>query len=224
MKTDLAIKEDVLDELQWQPNVDETEIGVTVDQGVVTLTGTVESYTKKLAAEEAAKKVKGVKAVVENIEVKHGTEYKKTDKEIAKAALDALKWNYSVPDDKISLKVENGWIYLSGEVEWEYQRDAAKRAVQNLLGVRAVSNNIRLKQTIKPSGIKEKITKAFERLADVDSKNIEVIVDAFKNSDPNYKIVGFINCEEVRETKVKYKAIIFSPFLYYNLANIIQLI
>ncbi|HSM62662.1 MAG TPA: BON domain-containing protein, partial [Gillisia sp.] len=125
MKTDAVIKENVLDELQWQPNVDETEIGVTVDRGVVTLTGTVDSYTKKIAAEEAAKKVKGVKAVVENIEVKYGIEYKKTDKEIAKAALEALKWNSSVPDDKITLKVENGWIHLNGEVEWEYQRDAA---------------------------------------------------------------------------------------------------
>lgn len=208
MKTDLAIKEDVLDELQWQPNVDETEIGVTVDQGVVTLTGTVESYTKKLAAEEAAKKVKGVKAVVENIEVKHGTEYKKTDKEIAKAALDALKWNYSVPDDKISLKVENGWIYLSGEVEWEYQRDAAKRAVQNLLGVRAVSNNIRLKQTIKPSGIKEKITKAFERLADVDSKNIEVIVD-----DHTVKLKGKVH--SLAEKDEARKSALYTPGVYH---------
>lgn len=208
MKTDLAIKEDVLDELQWQPNVDETEIGVTVDQGVVTLTGTVESYTKKLAAEEAAKKVKGVKAVVENIEVKHGTEYKKTDKEIAKAALDALKWNYSVPDDKISLKVENGWIYLSGEVEWEYQRDAAKRAVQNLLGVRAVSNNIRLKQTIKPSGIKEKITKAFERLADVDSKNIEVIVD-----DHTVKLRGKVH--SLAEKDEARKSALYTPGVYH---------
>lgn len=208
MKTDAVIKEDVLDELQWQPNVDETEIGVTVDRGVVTLTGTVDSYTKKIAAEEAAKKVKGVKAVVENIEVKYGIEYKKTDKEIAKAALEALKWNSSVPDDKITLKVENGWIHLNGEVEWEYQRDAAKRTVQNLLGVRAVTNNITLKQTVKPTGIKEKISKAFERLADVDANNIEVIVE-----DHTVKLKGKVH--SLAEKEEANKSALYTPGVYH---------
>lgn len=208
MKTDAVIKENVLDELQWQPNVDETEIGVTVDRGVVTLTGTVDSYTKKIAAEEAAKKVKGVKAVVENIEVKYGIEYKKTDKEIAKAALEALKWNSSVPDDKITLKVENGWIHLNGEVEWEYQRDAAKRTVQNLLGVRAVTNNITLKQTVKPTGIKEKISKAFERLADVDANNIEVIVE-----DHTVKLKGKVH--SLAEKEEANKSALYTPGVYH---------
>lgn len=208
MKTDAVIKENVLDELQWQPNVDETEVGVTVDRGVVTLTGTVDSYTKKIAAEEAAKKVKGVKAVVENIEVKYGIEYKKTDKEIAKAALDALKWNSSVPDDKITLKVENGWIHLNGEVEWEYQRDAAKRTVQNLLGVRAVTNNITLKQTVKPTGIKEKISKAFERLADVDANNIEVIVE-----DHTVKLKGKVH--SLAEKEEANKSALYTPGVYH---------
>lgn len=208
MKTDAVIKENVLDELQWQPNVDETEVGVTVDRGVVTLTGTVDSYTKKIAAEEAAKKVKGVKAVVENIEVKYGIEYKKTDKEIAKAALEALKWNSSVPDDKITLKVENGWIHLNGEVEWEYQRDAAKRTVQNLLGVRAVTNNITLKQTVKPTGIKEKISKAFERLADVDANNIEVIVE-----DHTVKLKGKVH--SLAEKEEANKSALYTPGVYH---------
>ena len=208
MKTDAVIKENVLDELQWQPNVDETEIGVTVDRGVVTLTGTVDRYTKKIAAEEAAKKVKGVKAVVENIEVKYGIEYKKTDKEIAKAALEALKWNSSVPDDKITLKVENGWIHLNGEVEWEYQRDAAKRTVQNLLGVRAVTNNITLKQTVKPTGIKEKISKAFERLADVDANNIEVIVE-----DHTVKLKGKVH--SLAEKEEANKSALYTPGVYH---------
>lgn len=207
MKTDVEIKEDVLDELEWQPNIDETEIGVTVDKGVVTLNGTVDSYTKKLSAEKAAKRVKGVKAVVENIEVKYGLEYKKTDKEIAKAALDALKWNYSVPDEKITLKVENGWIYLMGEVEWEYQKDAAQRTVQDLLGVKHVSNQITLKQSIKPSGIKDKITKAFERLADVDAKNIEVIVE-----DHTVKLKGKVH--SLAEKEVARKSALYSPGVY----------
>ena len=177
MKTDAKIKQDVLDEIRWQPNVDETQIGVEVENGVVTLTGTVNSYTKKIAAEKAAKKVKGVRAVAEDIEVKYGSEYKKTDKEIAKAVADALKWNASVPDDKIMVKVENGWVYLSGEVAWAYQKNAAKYAVENLLGVKYVSNNITIKQAVHATDIKEKIKKALERMADVEAKNIDVSVD-----------------------------------------------
>jgi len=177
MKSDLSIKNDVLDELAWQPNINETQIGVVVENGVVTLTGTVDSYTKKMAAEKAAKNVKGVRAVAEDIEVKYGTEYKKTDQQIAKAAADALKWNYSVPENKVTTKVENGWVYLSGEVQWAFEKDAAKRAVENLLGVKYVANNITLKQTIKSGDIKEKIKKSFERLADVDAKNIDVTVN-----------------------------------------------
>ena len=177
MKTDVEIRNDVLDELAWQPNVDETEIGVTVEKGVVTLTGTLDSYSKKMAAEKAVKNVKGVRAVAEDIEVKYGTAYKKSDKEIAQAAADALKWNYSVPEDKVTLKVDDGWVYLNGEVQWAYQKDAAKKAVEDLLGVRYVSNNITMKQTINPGDIKEKIKKSFERLADVDAKNINIFVD-----------------------------------------------
>ena len=177
MKTDLEIKKDVLAELKWQPNIKETEIGVVVDKGVVTLNGTVDSYSKKMAAESAVKGIKGVRAVAEDIEVKYGTAYKKSDQEIAKAAADALKWNYSVPEDKIAVKVDNGWVYLTGQAQWQFQKDAAKRAVQDLLGVTYVSNNIALKQSIRPTEIKEKIKKSFERLADVDAENISVVVD-----------------------------------------------
>jgi len=177
MKTDLKIKEDVLDELKWQPHIDETQIGVVVEKGVVTLTGTVDSYTKKMEAEKAAKRVKGVRAVAEDIEVKYGSEYKRSDKEIAKAVANALEWNVSVPEDKITVKVENGWVYLSGEVAWAYQKSAAKNAVENLLGVKYVSNNVTIKQVVHTTDIKEKIKKAFERMADVEAGNINVSVD-----------------------------------------------
>ncbi len=177
MKTDAQIKEDVLDELLWQPNIDETKIGVIVEDGVVTLTGILNSYTKKLEAEKAAKNVKGVKAVALDIEVKHGSDFKKTDKEIAKAVVDALTWNTSIPEDKIAIKVEDGWIYLSGELNWFYQKDAAKKAVENLLGVKGVVNSIEIKQAVQPSQIKEKITKAFERSAQVDANKVSVVVD-----------------------------------------------
>ena len=151
MKTDYEIKEDVLTELAWQPNIDETKIGVIVENGVVTLSGVVDSYSKKLAAETAVKAVKGVKAVALDIEVKYGTDYKKTDKEIAKAAVNALDWDTSIPEGKVSVKVENGWIYLSGELKWFYQKDAAKKAVENLLGVKGVVNSIKIKQAVKPT-------------------------------------------------------------------------
>ncbi|WNH10638.1 BON domain-containing protein [Thalassobellus suaedae] len=122
MRTDSKIKEDVLDELAWQPNIDETQIGVLVDNGVVTLTGTVDSYSKKVTAEKAVKSVFGVRAVAEDIEVKFGTSSQKTDTEIAKASADALKWNTSVPENKISIKVDDGWVYLTGTVMWDYQK------------------------------------------------------------------------------------------------------
>jgi osmotically-inducible protein OsmY len=177
MKTDYEIKEDVLSELAWQPNIDETKMGVIVENGVVTLTGVVDSYTKKLAAEKAVKSVKGVKAVALDIDVKYGMDYKKTDKEIAKAVVNALEWSNSVPEDKISIKVEDGWVYLSGELQWFYQKDAAKKAVGNLLGVKGVINSIQIKQEMEPTQIKERITKAFERSAHINAKNITVLTE-----------------------------------------------
>ena len=207
MKTDVEIRKDVLDELAWQPNINETEIGVIVDNGVVTLTGTVDSYSKKLAAEKAVKGVKGVRAVAEDIEVKYGTEYKKSDKEIAKASADALKWNYSVPEDKITVKVDNGWVYLNGEVQWSYQKEAAKHAVENLLGVRGVSNAITLKQSVEPTQIKERIKKAFQRSAEVEARNINVIVDGHKVKLKG-KVHSLIEKDEAR------KAAYFAPGVY----------
>jgi osmotically-inducible protein OsmY len=177
MRTDLSIKEDVLDELEWQPSIDETQIGVVVNDGIVTLTGTVDSYLKKREAEKAAKNVAGVKAVAEEIVVKYGTTSHKSDTEIAAAAVNALKWNISVPENKIDVKVEDGWIYLTGEVMWAFEKNAAKKAVQNLTSVKYVVNNITLKNTVDASDIKNKIKKAFERSADIDAKNITVKAD-----------------------------------------------
>tara|TARA_R110002033_G_scaffold166331_1_gene204859 strand:+ start:85553 stop:86224 length:672 start_codon:yes stop_codon:yes gene_type:complete len=174
MKTDSKIKLDVQDELAWEPSIDETKIGVAVDDGVVTLSGKLDSYTKKLAAEKAAKRVQGVKAVAEDIVVKYGSSLEKTDTEIAKAALNALKWHSSVPDNTIMVKVENGWIYLSGEVKWEYQKNSAKNAIKDLVGVKGVINNIAIKQDVKPIQVKQKIEEAFERSAEIDARSIIV--------------------------------------------------
>lgn len=178
MKTDNEIKSDVLDQLMWQPNIDDTKIGVIVEDGIVTLTGVVDSYTKKLAAEKAVKSVKGVKAISLDLEVKYGKEFIKTDSVIAKSVTNTLAWNSTVPEENMAVKVEDGWVYLSGEVQWFYQKEAAKKAVENLLGVKGVINSIQIKQTGRPTRIIEKIKKAFERSADVDDKNITIFVES----------------------------------------------
>ncbi len=180
MRTDAIIKEDVLNELDWEPSIDATKVGVTCVNGVVTLSGYVNTFTEKLAAERAAKRVFGVRAVVEEIEVKIGGVYKRTDQDIAQAALNNLRWRTNVPDKDISLKVENAWITLEGAVEWNFQKDAAKNAVKDLAGVRGVTNIIRVKTSIEPSNIKDKIKKAFERNATLDADHVNVRVDGHK--------------------------------------------
>lgn len=177
MKTDQEIKEAILAELMWQQNINDTNIGVIVEDGVATLSGVVDSFAKKLAAEKVAKSTKGVKATALDIEVKLGDNYKKTDKEIAKAAANALSWDNAVPEENLFVKVEDGQIYLSGEVDWFYQKEAAKNAVENLMGVKNVINTIDVKHSEDSNETIEKITKAFERLANIDSKNIAISVD-----------------------------------------------
>ncbi|WP_282049552.1 BON domain-containing protein [Maribacter aquivivus] len=177
MKTDAKIKLDVQDELSWEPSIDETKIGVAVDEGIVTLSGEVDSFSKKLAAEKAAKSVSGVKAVAEDIIVKYPSSIDKSDTDIAKAAVEALEWHSSVPNNAVIVKVENGWVYLTGEVKWSYQKYSASNAIKNLVGVKGVSNNIKLKQTVKPVLVKDTIEEAFERSARIDAKSIVVTAD-----------------------------------------------
>ena len=209
MKSDAQIKQDILDELVFQPNIDETDIGVIVKNGIVTLTGKVFSYANKIAAEEAVKKVKGVKAVVETIEVGYDTKETKTDTEIANAAVDALTWNASVPSDKIQVKVEDGYLYLSGEVDWSYQKEVAKRVILDLVGVKGIFNDIKIKQQVeKPYKIKEKIDEAFERSAHIDANNIVIeLVD-----DHIVKLTGKVN--SLTEKEEAQKAAFYAPGVY----------
>lgn len=181
MKTDLEIQRDVMEELLWSPLLKASEIGVAVKNGVVTLSGTVDTYAKKIAAETATKKVGGVKAVAENIEVKISSLGKRNDTEIAEAIMNALKWHSAVLEDKIKVKVEDGWVTLEGEVEWEFQKNAAKNAIENLFGVRGITNIIRVAPPlIATTDISRKIKAAFHRSATVDADRIELEVDGGK--------------------------------------------
>jgi osmotically-inducible protein OsmY len=145
MKSNETLQKDVQDALKWEPLLRAAEIGVAAKDGVVTLSGTVETYSKKLEAEQATKRVNGVKAVVENIKLHFGSSTAKGDGEIAKDVLNALKWNWDISGDKVKVKVEDGWITLDGELAWNYQKESAKRSVSNLSGVKGVTNNITVK-------------------------------------------------------------------------------
>lgn len=180
MKTDQEIQNDVMDELKWEPFLTASEIGVAVKNGIVTLSGTVDRYAKKIAAETAAKKVNGVKAVAEDIEVKLGTSSKKNDTEIAEAAIIALKWHSAMQENKIKISVENGWVTLEGDVDWEFQRNSAKYMVENLIGVVGITNNIKIKTVVASTDVKRKIASAFHRSATVDSEKINITLEGTK--------------------------------------------
>jgi VCBS repeat-containing protein len=153
MKTDTQLRQDVLDELEWEPSLNANEIGVAVHEGIVVLSGFVPFYPEKMAAERAAGRVSGVKAIAEEIEVKLPGYGQRTDVEIAQAALNALEWHTMVKD-QIKVKVEHGIVTLTGEVGWNYERDSAKHAVENLTGVRKVHNQIKVRVRPSPVNVK----------------------------------------------------------------------
>ncbi len=177
MKSDAALQRDVMNELLWESSVNAENIGVSAMDGVVTLTGSVESFAQKWAAERATKRVAGVKAFVEKIEVKLPSYSQRTDADIARAAASALEWNVDVPQDRIQVMVQDGWLTLSGEAEFLYQKNAAFDAVRSLTGVRAVTNQIVVKPAAKPSEVKAKIQEAFQRNARIDAQKITVESD-----------------------------------------------
>lgn len=181
MKTDSELQQDVIAQLKWEPFLREAEIGVSSKDGVVTLTGTVDVYTKKLDAEDAVKKVAGVKAVVEKIEVKYPNSWaKKDDGDIATEIVNAFNWNWEVPANKVKARVEKGWVTLEGELEWKYQSDAAREAVRNLLGVTGVTNNIKIKSQTEDAIEKSEIDGALKRNWTLSDQDIVVTVSGHK--------------------------------------------
>jgi osmotically-inducible protein OsmY len=174
MSSDLELRQDVLDELEFEPSLNAAHIGVAANRGVVTLTGFVTSYGEKTAAERAVRRVKGVKAIAEEIEVRLPSDTKRADDEIAARAVDILKWQVGVPADRIAVKVEKGVVTLSGEVDWQFQKTEADHVVHKLSGVVGVANQIRVASPIHASEVKEKIEKALRRTAELEASRIIV--------------------------------------------------
>jgi len=180
LRTDTELQKDIADELKWDPSLRNDDIAVGVRDGVVTLAGFVDSYSDKWKAERVTSQIRGVKAVANDIEVKLPSSSSRPDPDIARAALEALRWNISVPSDRIKVKVEKGWLTLEGDVDWYYQKEAAERAVRYLTGVKGVSNLVTIRAAPVPSDVKQKIKQALERGAQFDAEHITVEIEGSK--------------------------------------------
>lgn len=174
---DKTLRQFIIDELDFEPSIDAANIGVAVEKGVVTLTGHVKSYAEKIAAERIVQRIKGVKAIAEEIEVRYPDQAKRSDDEIAQRALNILEWSVHVPAETLHVKVEKGWVTLSGEVPWQYQRLAAESAVRRLSGVAGVTNLIEIKPQVAPSDVRQKIMDSLKRNAELEADSIRVVVE-----------------------------------------------
>ena len=194
MPNDQHLQHAVLAELNWEPGVTAGHIGVSANDGVVTLTGHVESFAEKQAAETAALRVKGVKAVADEIEVRLRPETQRTDDELAAAAVERLAWDVSVPREAVKVTVENGWITLAGEVDWHYQRAAAEQDIHRLFGVVGVTNLITIRSTVHPSDISDDITHALHRSWFFDPTTISVAAE-----DGKVRLTGTVHSAHERQ-------------------------
>ena len=172
--TDKDLKQHVQSALDWEPSVDASDIGVSVDESVVTLRGNVGSYSEKLTAESVALRVYGVKAVANDLAVHLSSAFARTDTEIAQAAVAALKWNIVVPNDRVTVTVASGWLTLKGALDWQYQRNAAVRTVRDLTGVKGVTNSITVESHVKTTDVRDQIEAAFKRSAEIDARRVNV--------------------------------------------------
>lgn len=173
---DRNLHQAVLDELEWDPSFNAAHIGVAVEDSVVSLTGHVSSYAEKIAAERAVKRVAGVRGIAQAIEVRYPSDKKTADDQIAKRAIDILSWNTTIPENRIKVTVQRGWVTLSGEVNWGYQRLEAENAVRKLSGVTGLTNSITVRSVAKAPDVKERIERALKRNADMEANSIQVSV------------------------------------------------
>ena len=174
--SELQLRQGVVDELEFEPSVDAAHIGVAVEKGVVTLTGHVASYAEKQAAIAAVRRVKGVRAIAEEIEIRYPSDKKTSDDEIAKRAIDILSWDTMVPSDLIQVMVRDGWVTLTGSVDWNYQKKQAEEDVRKLSGVSGVINTVEIEPSVQPDDVKQKIEKALKRHAEIEANAIRVTV------------------------------------------------
>ena len=177
MRADSQLQQDVIDELHWEPRVPHANIGVSAKDGVITLSGFVGSYAEKIAAEKAARRVKGVRGLAEEIEVRLPSDAKTADPEIAKRIADMFDWSALIPKHKLAVKVEHGWVTLTGTVDGYYQRKSAGDLVSRISGVRGVSNQIGIEAAPSPADVRDRIMAAFRRNADLDASTITVAAD-----------------------------------------------
>lgn len=173
---DNTLRQNIIDELEFEPSIDAANIGVAVSAGVATLTGHVPTYMQKASVESIVRRVKGVKGIAEEIEVRPFSANLTADDEIAKRAVSTIKWNTVVPDDAVNVQVEKGWITLRGAVEWQYQKEAAADAVQALSGVLGVTNRIEVKPRVSVADVKKRIEDALKRNAEVEAQKIKINV------------------------------------------------
>ena len=175
--TDKDLKQHVQSALDWEPSLDASDIGVSVGEGVVTLRGNVGSYVEKVTAERVALRVYGVKAVANDLAVHLASIYERTDTESARAAVAALQWHTMLPHDRVTVTVTNGWLALKGTLDWQYQKDAAARAVRDLTGVKGVTNDITVTPRVKTMDVRDKIEAAFKRSAEIDARRVNVTAE-----------------------------------------------
>lgn len=180
MKSDSALRQDILDELDFEPAIDPNDIGVTVEDGIVALSGHVPSYGQKMAVERAVSRIKGVRGLAEEIEVRIPGSVGVSDDEIAKHAVDTLKWSTLVPPDRVQVKVQNGWVTLSGTLDWHYQKSGAAEVLRHLRGVTGISNRIDLRSRVSSVDVKTRIESALDRNARLEASGIRVGVSGSK--------------------------------------------
>jgi osmotically-inducible protein OsmY len=194
VKTDWQLKRDVMDELAWDPAISANAIGVAVKDGVVTVSGHLDTFAEKVAVQRAVRRVTGVRAIAIELDVKLAPQHKRSDTEIAAAAEHALRWNTMIPAAKVRVTVEQGWVQLNGEVEWDYQRQAAFKAVRSLTGVVGVSNEITLGQRTTPADLAQRIQDALERQALREANRVQVTV-----ADGTVTLQGNVHSSQERD-------------------------
>ena len=180
MKSDGELQQAVLDELEWDPSIKSSRIGVSVEDGIATLAGEVESYAEKLAVLHAASRVFGVRGVADEVKVRLPDYNERTDADIARSAANAIAWTATVPSDCVKVEVENGWVTLEGEVNWQFEKDAAEASLRSLRGITGISNDIVVRPIIEKLEVKNKIEKALDRHAQIDAKNIRIQTEGTK--------------------------------------------